>query len=128
MTINQLFQTKPSVDLVNKILNIYGYESLESISKDVYFSKKDLELNNFLDKYREICEELKEHYLPCKKKIYFENITLKKALTVLRQLLKLYNYKLVSNDKYMNGKKIIIYNIMSKLNTENNTNCVVTFD
>ena len=85
-------------------------------------------MNNILS----IRDLLEEYYLPCKKKVYLDNLTLKKCITILRQLVKLYDYILKSNEKYIKGEKIIIYYIVPiSMKTQNNKiekNCVISFD
>ena len=45
------------------------------------------------------------------KKIYFKNINSKNIITILRQILKVYNYKINAVEKYSNGKKYLLYNL-----------------
>jgi len=85
MTINQLFKKKPQKDLVEKVLNIFGLSDFED-SKN--FTKKDLENNDTLNNMLSIKALLEEYYLPCKRKVYLDNLTLKKCITILRQLVK----------------------------------------
>lgn len=117
MTINQLFRKKPTSDLILRLLNLLNIYSFNS---DVTFSQKTIILNNVILKSKPLLNELKLFYLPCKKKIYLENITPKKFITILKQCLKLFNYKLVSQEKYINSDKIIIYRI-SPINVETET-------
>ena len=49
--------------------------------------------------------KLDKYYLPCKAKIYLLNINEKRAITILRHFLKVFNYKLYSTEKYINKKK-----------------------
>jgi len=129
MTINQLFKKKPQKDLVEKVLNIFGLSDFED-SKN--FTKKDLENNDTLNNMLSIKALLEEYYLPCKRKVYLDNLTLKKCITILRQLVKLYDYMLKSNEKYIKGEKIIIYYIvpisMKNQNSKIEKNCVISFD
>ena len=46
-------------------------------------------------------KKLDDYYLPCKKKIYLNDHDFEKCITILRQCIKLYNYKLVSKEKYI---------------------------
>ena len=68
--------------------------------------------------------------MPCKKKVYLNNITEKKSITILRQILKLYDYNVKSVEKYIKGDKLIEYNIYSKnKNKEFDKNkCIISFD
>lgn len=114
---NQLFRKIPSKDFVIKILKIYGIEGFD-LSKP--FTIKELEKNDIINKLTIIQNELKTHYLKCKWK-YIENLNPKKSVTLLRQLIKLYGYKLSSREKCVKGKKFCIYQIV-----ENTEDIVIT--
>jgi hypothetical protein len=105
MTINQLFIKKPSIDLIMKLMVHFDLQSI------VAFSQKTIVQNNILIKIKPILDELGEYYLPCKKRVYIDNITPKKLITVIKQCLKLYDYKLISQEKYISGCKHIIYRL-----------------
>ena len=49
----------------------------------------ELQIENYYDMIKYM---LSQYYLPCKNKKYLECINTKKCITILRQLLKLYNY------------------------------------
>ena len=130
MTLNQLFKNKPTIEIINELVSLYG---LSDINDTKIFSKKDLENINTVDKLENMKDKLGEFYLPCKKKTYLNNITPKRAITILRQFLKIYNYTLKSKEKYIKSEKIIIYNIRPSKNKVSNKKpkndgCVVSFD
>lgn len=128
MTINQLFKVKPSKELVEELIKIYG---LSGLNDNKYFSKNDFIQINTLDKMSSFVEKLREYYLPCKQKIYLDNLNYKKLITILRQCIKLYGYKLKSKEKYLKGEKVIIYQIElidNNVKTIQNTECTLTFD
>lgn len=129
MAINQLFKIKPSKALLKEILQYINID-LDDLDKKNCFSIKDITDNKIDTKFSLIKEKLDNYYLPCKKKIYLENLTIKKFITILRQLLKLYNYKLQTYDKYNNGNKYIIYYIISiqNINNKKEINCIISFD
>jgi len=106
MTIDQLFIKKPSIELIMKLMVHFDIMSLQSV---VAFSQKTIVQNNILIKIKPVLDELGEYYLPCKKRVYIDNITPKKLITVVKQCLKLYDYKLISQEKYIAGCKHIIY-------------------
>lgn len=108
MTINQLLKKKPPIDL---ILEILAHINITSLDTEKFFSIKSLEHNNVLIKAKPLLLELATFYLPCKKRLYFDNITNKKLITILKQCLKVYEYKIVSTEKYSHGNKFIVYNI-----------------
>ena len=128
MTINQLFKSKPPKDLVEELLQLCG---INGFNDTKYFSRNDLVQLNVLDKLDDFINNLKQYYLPCKQKIYLQSMNYKKLITLLRQCIKLYGYKLISKEKYLKGEKIIIYQIDmidSKVKTVQNTVCTLTFD
>jgi len=129
MTINQLFKKKPSKEFIEEILLIYGLENFEDNKQ---FTRKDLENLNLCDNISNISDKFKDYYLPCKYKIYLQNISIKKSITLLRQLLKLYDYNVKSNEKYIKGEKIIVYQILpknsQKKQVNSNNKCVISFD
>jgi hypothetical protein len=129
MTINQLFRKKPSKDLVIEFLNIYGLDGFE---EGKTFTRNCLNTINIEENLINFVPKLKEFYLPCKRKIYLQDITIKKSITILRQILKLFDYLVKSNERYIKGEKIIVYHIkslnVSKKENTNNDKCVISFD
>ena len=129
MTINQLFKNKPPLILINELIKGYG---LENINDFKTFSKRDIKLLNIVKHIYDLSAKFDDYYLPCKKKIYFNQLNVKKSITILRQCLKLYNYRLISKEKYIKSEKIIIYRISpigNVLKDSKDTNsCVIFFD
>ena len=97
-----------------------------------------MEKLNTLDEMNKLKTVLEEYYLPCKARTYLNDITYKNIITILRQVIRLYGYSVMSGEKYIKGDKFIIYQIISTeerdykpLNTvitETNKNCVLTFE
>ena len=127
MAINQLFKSKPPFNLVLKICLYFGID-LEDLSKKNSFTKNELVKLDLESKFSELREALKQYYIPCKCKIYLNNITISKSVTILRQILKLYNFKITSNESYNNSKKYIIYVITQNENKQLTNNGVIKFD
>lgn len=128
MTINQLFKSKPPKELIEELLHLCG---LTGFSDTKYFSKNDFIQLNTLEKIDDFIIKIKDFYLPCKQKIYLIDLNYKKIITLIRQCIKLYGYKLLSKEKYLKGEKIIIYQIElinNKVKTIQNTLCTLTFD
>ena len=109
MSRNQLFRIPPELSFVEGLLSLYGLNGLDDTS---YFTKEYLKETNIIEKFNEITDELKRYYLPCKYKVYVNDITEQKCITILRQFLKLHNYTLISKEKYTKGKKIMIYRLI----------------
>jgi hypothetical protein len=64
-------------------------------------------------KLNELKPILEEYYLPCKARLYLDDMTEKKSITVLRQVLRLFKYHINSKERNINTKKIIFYSIAS---------------
>ena len=127
MAINQLFKNKPPYHIVLKICLYFGID-LNDLSKKNSFTKNELVKLDIESKFTEFEEVLKQYYIPCKCKIYLNNITISKSVTILRQLLKLYSFKISSNESYNNSKKYIIYVITQNENKQLTNNGVIKFD
>ena len=128
MAINQLFKIKPPFDIVVKICVLYGID-LNNLEKKHTFTKMEL-IDLQIDGYFELIKKLLiQYYLPCKNKKYLECINIKKCITILRQLLKLYNYSLISSEHYNNSKKYIVYTVKyNKIENKETIDGIINFD
>jgi hypothetical protein len=127
MTIQQLFNKKPpKYDLINMIEKL-GFDNLED-NKSI-FTKHDIKDSENDVFWIDIFDKLKNYYLPCKYKVYCDVINPKKIITIFRHCLKIYGYKLASKEKYISGKKYIIYFIVNNnlYNTQPSI-CTIKFD
>ena len=111
---NQLFKIIPPIEYVEKIVKLFGPSSIDN---NYQFSLQNLKNKNILEKILEEKEELKKYYINCKYKKYIENLTYKRLITILRQLLRYHNYIIKSTEKYSNGTKYLLYHI-EKNNTK----------
>ena len=109
----QLFKQIPPKEFVEDVIKLYGPNGFD---ENYYFTLDDIIKNDIVLKLTKIEDSLKKYYLCCKLK-NITNLTPKKTLTLLRQLLRPHNFKLQSCEKYKNGKKYILYNL--KINTIN---------
>jgi Mg2+/Co2+ transporter CorB len=112
MKIHQLFKDKISDDILSKILDAFG---IKSLNDEFMFTKNELITMNTVAKINDLKDQIIQFYLPCKAKIYLENIDESKCITILRQILKLSQVKLISKQKYINQKKSTIYMIQKQL-------------
>lgn len=128
MTMFQLFREKPPITIVLEMLNQVGIENLQDIKHS--FTKEDIANCIIDDCWITNIALLKEYYLPCKYKNYCMNITEKKIITIMKQCLRPYNYKLESKEKYISGKKYIIYFLKNYNPTpkKKENECLVSFD
>lgn len=108
MKINQLFKDKVPEDLVQKVLSCFG---LVSMRDPTAFSKEDMGRSDTVERLRKLIDELRLYYLPCKAKIYLHICSEECAITLLRQLLRLYDVSLESTQKYVNKKKTTLYHL-----------------
>lgn len=121
----QLFRQIPSKEFVEDFIKLYGPNGFD---EHFYFTLNDLSNNNIIENITNIIDDLKEYYLKCKWH-YIENLSLKKTITILRQLLRIYDYKLNSCEKYKNGSKFLLYNIFHTNITNNiDKNLTIKFD
>ena len=106
---NQLFRRNPDRYIINDLMLIFNIKSLDD--ENFHFTKQDLINLNIIDKINNIREKLEIYYLPCKAKMYLENLTEKKCITILRQFLKYIDYNLKLKEKYIKGTKNYLYYI-----------------
>jgi hypothetical protein len=105
----QLFKNIPSKEFVEDVLKLF----IPNGFQDSYyqFSRKMINEKNVIEKLNLLMPQLKNYYMNCKHKKYLENLDPKKCVTILRQLLRLYDYRVVSIEKYHNGQKFLLYKI-----------------
>jgi hypothetical protein len=136
---DQLFRTRPPLSVCILILKAIG---LSGFKDNHYFSRADLEKNNGVEKIEVLKPILIKYYLPCKARTYLYNLNTKNIITILRQIVKLYDFKILSTEKYIKGYKFIIYQLVPINNKKykihfikqeikpirDKTNCIVVFD
>jgi hypothetical protein len=105
----QLFKKIPTKDFVENVLKLF----IPNGFQDTYyqFSRKMIDEKNIIQKINDIKPELEDYYMNCKHKTYLENIDSKKCVTILRQLLRVYDYRVISMEKYYSGQKYLLYKI-----------------
>jgi hypothetical protein len=111
MTKNQLFKTTPTEELCLEVLEAFGLKSMDDTTN---FSKKDLEIIGTVDKLYSLKQKLEIYYIPCKARLYLNDITSKNCITILRQILKVFERTVTSREKYIRGQKFVIYQIIPK--------------
>tara|TARA_Y100000590_G_scaffold424989_1_gene532498 strand:+ start:121 stop:510 length:390 start_codon:yes stop_codon:yes gene_type:complete len=128
--INQLFRKMVTLDDLHKILSCFNLQGLNDAR---IFTKYDLLLYKTIEKMKVLLPMLHMYYLPCKAKLYLHNLTIRKCITILRQVIRLYEYNLESNERYISKKKCVAYRMypMGKSNIPlyiNNKSTLITFD
>ena len=111
MVLHQLFIKKPSLEIINKIIQKIG---LKDINDTTEFNTLDIDKNNAIMNIKIFEQEIKDCYIPCKKNKYAGDINNKTIITILRQFLKLHDYDLHSKEKFIKGTKYLMYKIISK--------------
>lgn len=109
MKINQLFVKHVDEEMLGLVLKCFN---LRGLNDHRLFCKYDMAELGTVQKLQEIKDKLSAYYIPCKARLYLENMTEKRAVTVLKQLLRLHSYKLWSKEKNHNHKKIIFYQLV----------------
>lgn len=122
MKIYQLFKEKIPEDIFQELLLIFNIRDINDISH--CFSKQDLLNSDIISKIENIKHKIYPYYLPCKARVYLEEIDVNKCITIFRQILKLYQMKLESKQKYVKYKKTTVY-FVSKSNTSSSTHMKV---
>ncbi len=107
----QLFKKMPSKEFVESVLKLF----IPNGFQDIYyqFSRKMMIEKGVVEKLEGMKDQLKEYYMNCKHAKYLDTMDPKKAVTILRQLLRPYHYRVVSMEKYYNGQKYLLYKIES---------------
>ena len=108
MNKNQLFKKMPPIDLFERLVKIYGLTDINDCRK---FTKDHLTKNKTLEKIEGFRDELEDYYLPCKTNKYLLDLDEKKLITILRQIAKVFDYHIISNEKYLNSKKVLQYSL-----------------
>jgi len=98
--IHQLFTRYPTDQELQKILKCYNLNGLDD---DLNICHLTIKVYNTIAKLYDILDLLIDIYLPCKYK-FISNLNIKRALTILRQILRLFECKL---QKYQIGKAYI---------------------
>ena len=114
---HQLFKKVPSKDLALRLLNCFNFKDFDDRK---CICKKYFKRMKVIENVTKLLPELKEHYLPCKSKTYLnkEFINNNSVMTILRQILRTFNYVIVSREKYINGEKLINYSLVNKTNVK----------
>jgi hypothetical protein len=127
---NQLFRHSPNEKTTLDVLSLFGIQGFDDNHS---FTRENLVDLKTVDKMDEIIDSLSLYYIPCKSKQYLTDLTEKKCITVLRQLLKIHNYTLFSKEKFVKGKKHLFYQVIPiqvELLTTNRTQnqIIISFD
>jgi hypothetical protein len=109
MKIHQLFKEKVSDEVALRIVQCFGLLGMDDTS---LFCKNDISKNRTVNRLVTMKDELEIYYLPCKARCYLSCLDTKKCITLLRQVLRLFDLKLNTRQKYVQSKKMTFYNII----------------
>lgn len=111
MTINQLFKNEPPIILINNILTSFGVNGVSDKREFNKFTITDESIKNM----QPFLDELRDFYINSKRDTYFNNLTSKKVITIIKQVVKPHKFKLVSKEKFLKeyNKKITTYTLQS---------------
>lgn len=109
----QVFQKLLPPELIKEIVGFFGIYALE---KRKSFQNIDLEKLGTLQKMKAKLPELRQYYYPCKAKLFLneENLTLRRAITILRQIISIKGLTLEVREKFVKKAKILIYTVVSE--------------
>jgi hypothetical protein len=106
---NQLFRINPDLPIILSLLDAFGLDDIEDTR---FFTKQHMIEIETVQKITKLKNTLENYYLPCKSKDYLNNITEKRCITILRQFIKIFNYKCIGIEKSIQGKKCITYRLI----------------
>ena len=118
---SQLFRRNPDRYIISDIMEIFNIKSLDD--EEFNFTKQDILNSDIIEKIIKLKDKLLIYYIPCKAKMYLENINEKRCITILRQFLKYIEYNLMMKEKYINGVKNYRYFIIC-----DKKKTIITFD
>jgi hypothetical protein len=109
MKINQLFNKAIPEEVALRVVQCFN---LISLSDRRMFCKYDLELYGTLERLQTLVPELSQYYMPCKARTYLHELSGKKCITVLKQIIRLHGITLISRERNVQGRKVIFYQMM----------------
>ena len=106
--INQLFASKPDLELIQKCLNILGWRDIHD---NRVLLRSELPENVICALFNELIPELSYYYLPCKQR-FLTCSSIKSVITITRQLLKTIGWNIVGTEKICQNKKTMLYRLI----------------
>jgi hypothetical protein len=108
MNYYQLFKSVPSSSFMTTFLDCYGIRGFDDPSE---FTKATLRERKTVDKLYDILPDMILYYIPCKASKYLSDLNEDRAITIMRQFLRLFEYKLSKRERVIDKKKIIYYSL-----------------
>jgi len=92
---------------------LLGCFGLRSVDDNRAFCKLDLVKLDTVNKLRAIVDDLAgAYYTPCTAKVYLKDVTDRRAITILKQVLRKHDFTLLSRERNLTGKKVIFYQVI----------------
>ena len=108
--LNQLFREQPSRDMAYRLIKCFGLSGFEDSTP---FTREQLRQQNTVKLIKEeLLSDLQKTYIQCKAKSYLGDFDEKGALTILRQILRVFNYQILSKSKCKKGHRYPEYRIL----------------
>lgn len=108
MKLYQLFKCVPTEEFMRQLLGCFGLDGLQDHRE---FSKRHLRDHNTVERLYDMLPELVLYYIPCKAKKYLDDVDEDRAITILRQFLRLFDFKLTKKERVVQRRKIIYYSL-----------------
>jgi hypothetical protein len=100
------------------ILKIYG---IDVVGAQTQFTRDELVTKNIVEEVRQIIPMLEKYYIPCKARMYLNDLDAQKCITILRQVLRLKGCNLLSQQRMRHGQKRVEYTIVWSESLSNKT-------
>ena len=120
---NQLFKAQPPIELVEEVLKYLG---IINFNENYKFSREDIQKKELVTKILDL--PLDDYYINCKYQKYFTYLNEKKCVTIIRQLVRIYGYKVISTEKFSNGSKFLLYHLEKNQTPDQPKKNVLVFD
>jgi hypothetical protein len=117
---SQLFKINPDNAIIMSLVQAFGLSDLEDSR---YFTKDNMIETGTVEQMISMKDILKEYYLPCKAKIYLDDINGKRCITILRQFIKPYHYQCLGQEKSIHGTKQMTYRLIINDNHQLSPKC-----
>jgi hypothetical protein len=120
---DNIFREYIPLNIVNQVLQILHFDS---INDKRFFTAKDINVSDF----QNAIIILEPFYIPCKAKKYlYTNLSQHRILTIIRQIIKPLGYSLFSQERTIDKKKEIFYQlIQTQFNNIISSPITVTFN
>jgi len=130
--INQLFNKQPPNEIILECLCALGFDSFEDTNM---ISTATMISTRTIDMFKVLIPQLMEFYTRSKHKKYLVysttsiststdnantcDLTIKKCITITKQLMKTIGYDLISKEKMVEGNKVLYYRITTSDDKKN---------